>query len=120
MTFIEKIVVLIIVLTLTLTLTLTLLVSNIGVSRGTHSGVVTAVETNGWIFVTDRAYFKTSTDSTQEDTYCVQDIEVYEDLVEAAAKGERVSISFTHPLVEWKWNCGGDNAIITSVIPTAI
>lgn len=90
-------------------------ISNIGKSSGVHAGIVTAVETNSFIATNQRAYFKTSSESTQEDTYCIQDQSVYDTLVEKSESGEKVKIKFTHPLIEWSWNCSGEVGIITEV-----
>lgn len=92
-------------------------ISNFGKTSGTHAGYVTAVETNSFIYTNQRAYFKTGQDTTQEDTYCIQDPAIYARLTEVSQTGEKVSITFSHPLIEWRWNCGGDSAIITAVTP---
>ena len=91
-------------------------ISNIGATSGTHKGVITAVETNSFIVTNQRAYVKSSAETTQEDTYCVQDQNVYKKLEEASQNSEVVTIKFAHPLVEWRWNCSGEGAIITEVI----
>ena len=90
-------------------------ISNIGKTHGTHNVYVTAVETNGIIWSTDRAYVKTSQQSSQEDTYCVQDPAVLTQLKNAVALGTDVVITYDHPVVEWVWNCKGEDAIITAV-----
>lgn len=90
-------------------------VSWVGRTAGTHTGIVTAVETNSLIWDTRRAYFKTSLESTQEDTYCIQNEALYQRLSEASNTGERLTIRFSHPLIEWRWNCGGDHAIIVGI-----
>lgn len=38
---------------------------------GQHSGYVTAIQQNGYIFPNYRVYFKTDNSSSQEDVYCV-------------------------------------------------
>jgi hypothetical protein len=40
-------------------------------TNGKHVGVVTAVETNGFIFPTTSIYVKTDAQSSQEDRYCI-------------------------------------------------
>ena len=51
-----------------------LFINSIGSSSGQHTGIVTAVEHNSNIvFAANLVYFKTSTTSTQEDIYCVND-----------------------------------------------
>lgn len=91
-------------------------VSGFGFSNGTHTGYVTAVQESGIIWKTKRAYIKTSTESTQEDTYCVKDDAVYQTLIEKSKTGERVSVTYSHPLIEWNWNCGREKDIISGVL----
>lgn len=52
------------------------------VRDGQHTGIVTAVETNGIIFMRDSVYFKTDGESTQEDIYCVIDENIKNKLIE--------------------------------------
>lgn len=70
--------------------------------RGEHVGYVTAVETNGWLFKTQRAYVKTDTQSSQEDAYCVTDSAVVEELKRAAEQHSHVKVSFEAWMV-WGW-----------------
>lgn len=90
-------------------------ISHVGKTHGTHNVYVTAVETNGIIWSTNRAYVKTSQQSSQEDTYCVKDAAVLAQLKDAVATGKDVVITYDHPLVEWIWNCDNEDAIITAV-----
>ena len=91
-------------------------VSHIGKTSGTHMGIITAVETNSLIATNMRAYVKTGANTTKEDTYCVQDQAVYDKLEKLSQTGETVTIKFSHPLIEWRWNCSGEEAIITGVM----
>lgn len=97
------------------TLVTVFFVSGFGFSNGTHTGYVTAVQESGVIWQTKRVYIKTSTESTQEDTYCIKDDAVYQALIEKSKTGERVSVTYNHPLIEWNWNCGREKDIINGV-----
>lgn len=84
-------------------------------TEGSHTGYITAVERNGIIWKTGRAYVKTDTQSSQEDNYCVKDPKVYDELVKAQTSKEKVTVKFNAPLVVANWDCGGENAIIYGV-----
>src|SRR4051794_33275623 len=62
--------------------------------RGQHVGFVTAVEKNGIFWKTGLAYVKTDTQSSQEDTYCVIDDKIYQDLQAAADAHKRVIMKY--------------------------
>lgn len=83
--------------------------------HGEHTGYVTAVETNGLLFKTDRAYVKTDTQSSQEDKYCVLNSAVTEQLRKYSAKKAHITVSFVSFLVAGAKYCKGEDAIITSV-----
>ena len=63
-------------------------------SRGQHTGYVTAVETNGVIFKTHRAYVKSDISSSQEDSYCVIDNAVKQQLEQVSINKEKVTVYF--------------------------
>lgn len=84
-------------------------------TEGTHTGYITAVEKNGIIWKTGRAYVKTDTQSSQEDYYCVKDENVYSELVTAQKNKEKITIKFNAPLIVANWDCGGENAIIYGI-----
>jgi hypothetical protein len=83
--------------------------------NGEHTGFVTATEKGGWPWQTYRAYIKTDAESTQEDTYCVLNQDVYQQL--QSAQKERVVLTISHEskLIVPKWECNGESAIITAV-----
>lgn len=85
-------------------------------TEGSHTGFITAVEKNGVIWKTGRAYVKTDTQSSQEDQYCVRDQRVYDELVKAQTSKEKVTVKFNAPLIVAKWDCGGEDAIIYDVV----
>ena len=80
--------------------------------RGEHVGYITAVEKSGVFFKTGRAYVKTETESSQEDTYCVMDEAVLEQLKAAAQTKERKTIKYFSYLSAGIKNCGGEGDII--------
>jgi len=84
--------------------------------NGRHTGYVTAIETNGWLFKTDSVYFKTETESSQEDRYCIIDKELKTRLEQYQKEKKRITIEF----YDWmfygiKYCKGEDIAIISGV-----
>ena len=63
---------------------------------GAHTGYVTAVEQEGWLFKNYRVYVKTDNSSSQEDIYCLD--RSRQDLVrtaqEVSKKRELVTVEF--------------------------
>lgn len=85
-------------------------------SKGQHTGYVTAVEYNGVIFKTYRAYFKTDLMSSQEDVYCVIDKDLIRQLEDAAINKTRITIQFNDVLFRGINNCKeSEVAIIRSI-----
>lgn len=62
--------------------------------NGAHTGVVTALETNGIIWKTDTVYFKTDAESTQEDVYCVIDKNLRQELINKQKSKEVITIRY--------------------------
>lgn len=84
--------------------------------NGHHTGTVTAVETNGMIWKTDRVYFKSDTQSSQEDAYCVIDDNIKAQLEEFAKRKATVTISYDdYLIVGWAY-CDSEEGIITGVV----
>lgn len=88
--------------------------------RGEHTGYVTAVETNGIVFKTNRAYLKTDTQSSQEDAYCVSDGAVYSQLQQYAISKTRVNVFYFSWISPGIATCQGENAIIYKVEAAAL
>lgn len=84
-------------------------------TEGSHTGFITAVEKNGVIWKTGRAYVKTDLSSSQEDKYCVKDQRVYDELVKVQTSKEKVTVKFSAPLVVSNWDCGNEDSIIYEV-----
>ena len=86
---------------------------------GEHTGYITSVERTGILFKTFRVYLKTDPQSSQEDSYCVVDPAVYSQLEKLSEQKTQVTVSYFSWLVSGIKNCGGENAVIFYVIPTA-
>lgn len=96
---------------------MSMLVSHVGATNaGEHTGYVTAVEQEGWIWKTWRAYVKTDVSSSQEDFYCVTEQSVVDELKEVAKSRELVTINYSAPFIVWNWECGNEVSIINSLI----
>ena len=94
----------------------------INTGSGHHVGYVSAVETEGTIWPTGKVYFKTDSQSSQEDTYCVDALAPnYEELMgqlrAAANNRTRVEISYHSEAFTSPRRCGGSNTIVDSVRP---
>ncbi len=83
--------------------------------NGQHTGIVTAVETNGVIWKTDRVYFKTDVQSSQEDAYCVIDSAVKHALEEFQINKKIVTIYYDNYMIIGYSLCKSEGAIIIGV-----
>lgn len=88
---------------------------HIATGTGDHTGYITSVENTGLFWKTGRAYLKTSTQSTQEDAYCVIDPSVYAQLQADSVSGVQVNIHYLSWLSPSVKECDGEDAIIQSV-----
>lgn len=80
-----------------------------------HTGYVTAVEKNGLIWKTGRAYIKTELSSSQEDFYCVDDEDLYDKLKEKAASKENITVIYKSEVITSFTRCGSEADIITGI-----
>jgi hypothetical protein len=95
---------------------LSFFVRNIGSSTGQHTGIITAVEhNNNLVWDANLVYFKSSDESTQEDIYCVNDLEVMDELEQYAKNKDIVTIYFHNDFIFWAWDCNGGISIIYEV-----
>lgn len=62
--------------------------------RGTHTWIVTANTHNGIIVKTNKIFFKTDINSSQEDSYCVKDEAILGKLKEAQYSQKKVTIEY--------------------------
>lgn len=84
--------------------------------KGSHTGIVTATECGGLVWETCRAYVKTSGESSQEESYCVQSRDVLRDLERARESGRSVTVRYERERVFVPpWLCGGEYATIVKV-----
>jgi hypothetical protein len=91
-------------------------ISHIGAANsGQHTGYVTAVEQQGLIWKTWRAYVKTDPMSSQEDSYCVMDPSIIRQLQDAETSRALITVDYASPHIVWKWECDGEGSIITSL-----
>lgn len=88
---------------------------HIDTGRGEHTGYITAVERNGLIFKTGKAFVKTDPSSTQEDEYCVIDDAVYDRLAEAARNKEKLTVTHQSYFATGIHECGSEPAVISGV-----
>lgn len=79
--------------------------------NGTHLGYISSTETTGIFFKTPRAYFKTSLRSSQEDSYCIENMNLYKKL--SNLQNENIIITYKSYLVNGIKICAGEDAIIT-------
>ena len=93
-----------------------LCVSGYGGASGEHVGYVTAVEDlQNVTWNATIVYFKTNTESTQEDKYCVQDAKVRDALQAYAAQRVPVVFRYANGFFMWRWECNGGDSIIVGV-----
>jgi hypothetical protein len=91
-------------------------ISHLGaMNNGQHTGYVTAVEQEGLVWKTWRAYVKTDPMSSQEDSYCVTDPSVVSQLQDIETSRALVAVNYSSPYLVWNWQCGGEGSIINSV-----
>lgn len=83
---------------------------------GKHTGYVTAVEKSGYVFHTWTAYFKTNTESSQEDKYCITDSSLVTNLKSIQENNEKVTIEYQNNFFVPFWQCkGSDQSIINKI-----
>lgn len=85
--------------------------------EGEHTGYVTAVQKQGVFFKTWRAYVKTETESSQEDTYCIVDPKVVKELQDAAKNKSLVTVSYFSWFAAGWANCQGEGDVISKIEP---
>jgi hypothetical protein len=81
--------------------------------NGSHTGIITAVEENGFIFKTVTVYVKTDAQSSQEDQYCLKDKSLIDSLKEFEKSKVQVTVYFNNNVLNGWANCNGEEAVIT-------
>ncbi len=88
---------------------------NIGASRGEHTGLITAVESNDNIlWDANLIYFKSSDETTQEEAYCIPD-NLLEKAKEVSSKKQMITISFSNDFWFMRWDCNGGISIVNNI-----
>ena len=83
--------------------------------KGSHVGYITSTEETGLFFKTKRAYVKTDTQSSQEDSYCVIDQTVFSKLQKLSENKAHVEIQYISWITAGIKYCAQEGDIITSV-----
>ena len=86
--------------------------------NGTHTGTITAIETNKmfpYIFETTTVYFKTDTQSSQEDAYCLINQSLIPKLEQLQKDKELITIEYIDYLLPSMKECWIGDGIITGV-----
>lgn len=90
-----------------------------GYGTGSHVGYITATEHNkGLFFESMRVYVKTDTQSSQEDTYCVTNRSLLDELEKKSETKELVKIKYQGLGFTSPWTCGQDSTTVVSVTST--
>jgi hypothetical protein len=87
------------------------------ISKGEQTGFITAVETNGIFFKTQRVYVKSELGSSQEEAFCVvMSPEETDRLKQAAINQERLTVEFVDWFARGIKYCGAtDIAVVTAI-----
>ena len=83
-------------------------------SNGKHSGQITAFEKEGLIWKTYTVYVKSDVSSSQEDTYCLEDLSILPQIEKASKDRSKVTINYRDELIVAPWRCGIYNGGIIS------
>ena len=88
----------------------------IGGAKGSHTGIVTAIEhRNNLVWDADLVYIKTSEESTQEDVYCVNNLELKKKLEQYSIIRKMITVYFKNDFFVFKMECNGGISIIYDV-----
>lgn len=86
-------------------------------TSGEHTGYVTAIENTGLIFHTWTVYFKTNTESSQEDRYCVIDTNILDQLKYYQKESLKVTVKYDNGFFVPFWQCKSkDSSVIKETI----
>lgn len=88
---------------------------HISTGEGQHTGYITAVQKQGIVWKTWRAYVKTDAQSSQEDMYCITDESLVPELQKAAEEKRQVTVQYFSWLFAGIANCEGEPDIIKSL-----
>ncbi len=95
-------------------------IEDVGGSDGQHIGVVTSVERlKNFTWDSTIAHIKSDAESTQEEAYCVETLEVEKQLIDAAKNKKRIIAYYHNDLFMMRWECNGGESIIWKVEVTS-
>lgn len=85
-------------------------------SKGKHSGQITAVQKEGLIWQTWDVYVKTDISSSQEDKYCVEDESLIPQLYTLSENRTKITLLYRGEFYTAPWRCSDTRAgIITGI-----
>jgi hypothetical protein len=91
------------------------IIVNVGASKGEHTGLITAVESNqNILWDANLIYFKSSDETTQEEIYCI-DKDLMTKAREVSSKKQIVTISFANDFWFMRWDCNGGISIVYDI-----
>ena len=97
-------------------ITMAIFYNDLGGSNGEHTGYVTAIEFNdNLLWDSTLVYFKTDTESTQEDIYCVNDASLKAQLKELASTKSQITIHYKNPFFFKRSECNGGSSVIVGI-----
>ena len=82
--------------------------------NGNHTGVITAIDTSGIFIKSTTVYFKTDSNSSQEDYYCLKDESILPSLQSLQESKQVVTINYQEYLANGM-DCATSTSVITSV-----
>ncbi len=85
-------------------------------NNGKHNGQITAIEKEGLIWKTYTVYVKSDISSSQEDTYCLEDLSLVPKVEQFSKDRSKVTILYRDELIVAPWRCEPYNGgIITGI-----
>ena len=85
------------------------------ISEGEHTAYITTAQKVGLIWKTGRVYTKTDLSASNEDRFCVEDEGVFNQLVELARSGEKVTLILHNEMIRAPWRCGREGSTIDRI-----
>ncbi len=85
------------------------------ITNGQQRVTVTAIDSHGLIWKTERVFVRAIEESDLEDRYCITSDEIKTKLRDANISRQQVLIGYNKPSFVGPWECGKEYAIIQSV-----
>jgi hypothetical protein len=111
----QKTIVILFILATCVSLPLLFLITSVGVTVGSHTGYITAIEYSSIVFSDNLVYFKSDAESSQEDVYCVNDEELKKFLELLKDNKTLVTIHYKNDFIMLRSDCNKGLSIITNV-----